>query len=65
MKQIIDAHKSFNGVQVTYISGDKDGTELFSYENLVDMRVNVLELLDHPDYYAFDPEGPRIVRTEY
>lgn len=65
MDRIIDAQKSFNGIQVTYISGDSEGSELFSYENLIDMRINVLELLDHPDYYSFDNAGPKIVRTEF
>lgn len=65
MKKIIDAEKSFNGILVTYISGDSHGTELFSYENLIDMRINALELLDHPDYYSFDTDGPAIVRTEF
>lgn len=66
MKQIIDAQKSFNGIQVTYLSGKTDstsGNELFSYENLIDMRINALDLLDHPDDYSFDPVGPRIVKT--
>ncbi|WP_048150082.1 hypothetical protein [Methanolacinia paynteri] len=66
MEQIIDARKSFNGIQVTYATDEEignAGTELFSYENLIDMRINALDLLDNPLFYSFDPIGPRIVKT--
>lgn len=66
MEQIIDAKKSFNGILVTYVTDEEIGNageELFSYENLIDMRINVLELLDYPIYFSFDRNGPRIVKT--
>jgi hypothetical protein len=66
MDPIIHATKSFNGIQVTYLTAD-DVTkeELFSYENLIEMKINVTDLIEYPDRYAFDPAGPSVVRTDF
>lgn len=65
MDPIIHAAKSFNGIQVTYLVGDTTKEELFSYENLIDMKINVLDLLEYPDRYAVNPNGPVVVRTDF
>ncbi|WAI00449.1 hypothetical protein [Methanogenium organophilum] len=65
MDPIIRAAKSFNGIQVTYLSGGDTKEELFSYENLIDMKINVADLVDHPDRYAVNPDGPVVVRTDF
>jgi len=66
MEPIIQAVKSFNGIQVTYLtSNDEAISELFSYENLIDMKINVLDLIENPDRYAFDTNGPVVVRTDF
>jgi len=64
MEPILKAQKSFNGVQVSYLSGETTHSVLFSYENLIEMEINVSNLLDHPEYYAVDHDG-RIVRTDF
>lgn len=66
MEPIIRAAKSFNGIQVTYLSSNDEAiSELFSYENLIELKINVSDLLDNPDRYAFDANGPVIVRTDF
>ena len=65
MKTIIHAAKSFNGIQVSFLSGNDIVSELFSYENLIDMKINVSNLVEHPEYYAVDLNGPVIVRTDF
>ena len=66
MEPIIRAAKSFNGIQVTYLSSNDEAiSELFSYENLIDMKINVTDLLNYPDRYAVDTNGPVIVRTDF
>lgn len=64
MDPILTAQKSFNGIQVTFLSGDVTHSVLFSYENLIELRINVSSLLDHPEYYGVDRAG-RIVRTDF
>lgn len=65
MKIIIRAAKSFNGIQVSFLSGNDTLSELFSYENLIDMKINATDLLDYPERYAVDMKGPVIVRTDF
>ncbi len=65
MNTIIHAAKSFNGIQISFLSGNDTISELFSYENLIDMKINVPDLVEHPEYYAVDMNGPVIVRTDF
>ncbi|MDD4126674.1 MAG: hypothetical protein PHV39_03180 [Methanomicrobium sp.] len=65
MEEIITAKKSFNGIQVSYVSGNDVSSELFSYENLIDLKINVPDLVQNPSYYAIDLNGPKIVRTDF
>lgn len=65
MKTIFHAAKSFNGIQVSFLSGNDTVSELFSYENLIDMKINVSSLIEHPEYYAVDMNEPVIVRIDF
>ncbi|MBP2132183.1 hypothetical protein J2128_000104 [Methanomicrobium sp. W14] len=65
MEKIIGVQKSFNGLQVSYMAGDQIISELFSYENLIEMKINVSDLVGNPSYYALDKNGPKIVRTDF
>ncbi len=65
MEPVVEAAHSVNGVLVTYISGSTRVSELFTYEDLIQMKINVSALLDHPGYYGIDPSGPVIVRTDF
>jgi len=64
MDPILKAQKSFNGVQVSYLSGEITHSALFSYENLIEMKINVSNLMEHPEYYGVTHDG-RIVRTDF
>lgn len=65
MEEIIAAKKSFNGIQISYLLGNDINSELFSYENLIEMKINVSDLVANPSHYAFEPEGPLIIRTDF
>jgi len=61
---IISAVKSFNGISIVWLSGDESMSELFSYENLIDMKINVADLLNYPERYGI-VKGPKVIRTEF
>ena len=65
MKQIFHAAESFNGIQVSFLTGKDTVSELFSYENLIEMKINAADLLAYPERYAVDMKGPVIVRTDF
>ncbi|NYT05561.1 MAG: hypothetical protein GKC04_04205 [Methanomicrobiales archaeon] len=65
MDSLLSADKGINGIQVTYRSGSGTASELFSYETLIAMGINVASLLDHPEYYGIDPSGPTLARIDF
>ncbi|MBN1432558.1 MAG: hypothetical protein JW931_07265 [Methanomicrobiaceae archaeon] len=65
MKTILKTDDGPTGVIVVYLSGDKSESRLFSYENLIDLNINVSDLLSHPDYYGMTDDGLKIVRTDF
>jgi hypothetical protein len=60
MQQIMSSKKYQNGVQVFWTAGGKDGEDFFSYDELIDMKVNVLDVLNNPHLYRIDIGNHRI-----
>lgn len=48
MQQITGTRKYQNGIQVIWTDAGKENNDFFSYEDLVDQKVNVLDLLNNP-----------------
>lgn len=65
MKTILKTDEGPTGIIVVYLSGDQAESQLFSYENLIELRINVADLLSHPDYYGVTDDGLKIVRTDF
>lgn len=61
MEDVQKAIKLQNGLQVIYFVKDRSEEDHFNYVELVDQRINALDLLDHPDDYQVDPEKHLIV----
>ena len=47
-----------DGVNVTWAAGGEEREAFFSFGELIDLKVNVLDLLNNPGNYAID-EGTR------
>jgi hypothetical protein len=62
MQEIITGIKRDDGVQVVWYRGTEARSTLFSYNELLAMRINVLDLLERPERYLLDLESHRIVR---
>ncbi len=60
MPDIIASKKMPEGVQVLWNEGGAVKSESFNYQDLIDQRVNVLDLLDRPVAYKVDPKAHRI-----
>jgi hypothetical protein len=56
MEAITGASKKADGIVVAY----RNGTAGFTYQDLIDQRINALDLLEHPGDYELDPEARRI-----
>jgi hypothetical protein len=60
MEQIMSSKKYQNGIQVFWIIAGKDGEDFFTYEELIDMKINVLDVLKNPHLYRIDAGNHRI-----
>ncbi len=61
MYDIIKSRKMENGVAVYYNEGGLEKFESFNYSELIDMRINALDLLDDPKNYSVDKAGHKLI----
>jgi hypothetical protein len=60
MEQITGSKKFQNGIQVSWTAAGRNGEEFFSYEELIDMKINALDILNNPRLYRIDSGNHRI-----
>jgi len=60
METISGSKKYQNGIQVFWKAGEKPGEDFFTYEELIDMKINALDVLNNPGLYRVDAGGHRI-----
>jgi hypothetical protein len=61
MQQIVATSKRDTGIEVQYEKKSNIMGTFFTYEQLIDMKINALDLLDVPDMYLFD-EKSQVIR---
>jgi hypothetical protein len=61
MHEIKASKKMGNDIMVSFEVDGKTQFEAFNYQDLIDMKVNVLDLLDRPMSYRVDREAHKIV----
>jgi len=60
MKEIVKTRKMENGVAVYYMEGNEIKQESFNYSELIDLKINALDLLENPTAYQVDLEKHRV-----
>jgi len=60
MQQITASKKFGNGVRVFWTAAGNEVNDLFSYDDLVDQKINALDLLNNPRLYRVNVAGHRI-----
>ena len=60
MEPIASSKKYQNGIQVFWNAGEKPGEDFFTYEELIDMKINALDILNNPRLYRVDTGSHRI-----
>lgn len=61
MKDIVTTRKMENGVAVYYMEESNLKPESFNYSELIDLKINALDLLNDPKNYQVDLEKHQIV----
>jgi hypothetical protein len=63
MKEIVSSIREDYGVDLIWKEGKEQKNEFFSYSELIDMKINVLDLLEHPNYYKVDGKRRKVRAT--
>jgi hypothetical protein len=54
MKEILTVISRPHGLDLLWQQGNQSNTEPFTFDELVDMKINAGDLLEHPNDYALD-----------
>jgi hypothetical protein len=61
MQDIVSSKKMENGIVVFWEENGGKKSESFNYIELVDMKINALDLLDRPKSYKVDPSAHKLI----
>jgi hypothetical protein len=64
VKNISKCRKTDAGVTMVWLDGKKEIHEIFSFSELDAMRINVQDLIEHPDLYRIDLQEHKIYRSQ-
>ena len=63
MKEVISSVREDYGLDLFWKEGREQKNDFFSYSELVDMKINVLDLLENPRYYKVDGKRRKVRAT--
>ena len=61
MQNILSSKRMENGIVVFWEEKGEQKSDSFNYSELIDMKINALDLLDRPKSYKVDKEARLIV----
>ena len=61
MYDILSSKKMENGIVVFWDKAGEKKYESFNYAELVDMKINALDLLERPKSYKVDPDAHKLI----
>jgi hypothetical protein len=61
MNDIMSSKKMENGIVVFWMEKDVKKNDSFNYSELIDMKINALDLLEHPKSYKVDVPGHKLI----
>jgi len=61
MHAIVSSKKMENGIVVFWMEKEEKKYESFNYSEMIDMKINALDLLEHPKSYKVDVAGHKLI----
>jgi hypothetical protein len=61
MQDIVSSKKMENGIVVFWDESGEKKYESFNYSELIDMKINALDLLEHPKSYKVDKDKHTVI----
>jgi hypothetical protein len=63
MEQISGSRKGAEGIEISWLDKGKEKQAFFSYQEIIDMKINAIDLLENPRFYLIDTKNLRIHAT--
>ena len=60
MYQLSGSKRLADGVNVFWMEGGEEQNLFLTFSQMVDMKLNALDILDHPKNYQIDPKKKKI-----
>jgi len=61
MYDVVSSKKMENGIVVFWVENGEMKNESFNYQELLDMRINALDLLERAGFYRFDTKARMLI----
>jgi hypothetical protein len=61
MNDIVGSKKMENGIVVFWMEKEEKKYDSFNYAELIDMKINALDLLEKPKSYRVDVSGHKLI----
>jgi hypothetical protein len=61
MNDIVGSKKMENGIVVFWMEKEEKKHDSFNYAELIDMKINALDLLEKPKSYKVDVSGHKLI----
>jgi hypothetical protein len=61
MQPILGSKKMENGVVVFFLEGNDRKWDSFNYQELIDMKINAMDLIDNPSSYQVDTRAHKLI----
>jgi hypothetical protein len=61
MQQIIGSKKMENGIVVFWLEGNDRKWDSFNFQELIEMKINAMDLLDRPGSYQVDSKAHKLI----
>ena len=63
MEQLSGSRQRTEGIEVSWLEKDTEKQAIFSYQEIIDMKINAIDLLENPRFYLIDTKNLRIHAT--
>ena len=64
MNDIVGSKKMENGIVVFWMEKDEKKYDSFNYSELIDMKINALDLLERPESYQVDISAHKLIEKK-
>ncbi len=61
MQNVLTTKRMENGVAVYWLEGNERKYDTFNFQDLIDQKINALDLLDNPSGYKIDVSGHMVI----